>query len=214
MILDQKLLVPNLSPKGVCCDPGDNIGVYINAYGGIRLGDNVNIGPNSILTSTNHDQYDHRKLSATKGITIGNNVWIGGNCSILAGSSIGDNVTIGAGCVIHGNIPSNTLVLMIKPNLSHTEKRSIVEFTRRKFDVMGIIQRQGLKSAVVRIIGICIGAVTTIFFIPALLSVEDIGLIDTMRRIITLGLPLLVLGGPQAIRKYFDPLQSTNQSIH
>ena len=87
-----------------------------------------------------------------------------------------------------------------------------MEFTRRKFDVMGIIQRQGLKSAVVRIIGICIGAVTTIFFIPALLSVEDIGLIDTMRRIITLGLPLLVLGGPQAIRKYFDPLQSTNQS--
>ena len=45
--------------KGVCCDPGDNIGVYINAYGGITLGDNVNIGPNSILTSTNHDQYDH-----------------------------------------------------------------------------------------------------------------------------------------------------------
>ena len=65
--------------KGVCCDPGDNIGVYINAYGGITLGDNVNIGPNSILTSTNHDQYDHRKLSKTKGITIGNNVWIGGN---------------------------------------------------------------------------------------------------------------------------------------
>lgn len=77
---------------------------------------------------------------------------------------------------------------------------------------MGVIQRQGLKSAAVRIIGVCIGAITTIFFIPALLSVEDIGLIDTMRRMITLGLPILVLGGPQAIRKYFDPLRSTNQS--
>lgn len=77
---------------------------------------------------------------------------------------------------------------------------------------MGVIQRQGLKSAAVRIIGVCIGAMTTIFIIPALLSVEDIGLIDTMRRMITLGLPILVLGGPQAIRKYFDPLRSTNQS--
>ena len=108
--------------KGVCCDPGDNIGVYINAYGGIILGDNVNIGPNSILTSTNHDQYDHRKLSKTKGITIGNNVWIGGNCSILAGSSIGDNVTIGAGCVIHGDIPSNTLVIQDKAQLKFVKK--------------------------------------------------------------------------------------------
>lgn len=118
--------------KGVCCDPGDNIGVYINGYGGITLGDNVNIGPNSILTSTNHDQYDHRKLSATKGITIGNNVWIGGNCSILAGSQIGDNVTIGAGCVIHGDIPSNTLVLQDKAHLKFVAKSGPYQWNSRE----------------------------------------------------------------------------------
>gem|GEM_PF-461021 len=118
--------------KGVCCDPGDNVGVYINAYGGITLGDNVNIGPNSILTSTNHDQYDHRKLSETKGITVGNNVWIGGNCSILAGSSIGDNVTIGAGCVIHGDIPSNTLVLQDKAQLKLVEKSGPYQWNSRE----------------------------------------------------------------------------------
>ena len=77
---------------------------------------------------------------------------------------------------------------------------------------MGIIQRQGLKSAIVRVVGMAIGVITTIFLIPAILSVEDIGLIDTMRKMITMGVPLLVMGGPQAIRKYFDPMRSQNES--
>ncbi|KAA6301421.1 MAG: hypothetical protein EZS26_002408 [Candidatus Ordinivivax streblomastigis] len=47
--------------KGICCDPGDNLGIYINASGGLKLGNNVNIGANSSLTTTNHYKYDHRK---------------------------------------------------------------------------------------------------------------------------------------------------------
>ena len=77
---------------------------------------------------------------------------------------------------------------------------------------MGIIQRQGFKSAIVRVVGMGIGAITTIFLIPAILSVEDIGLIDTIRKMISMGIPLLVMGGPQVIRKYFDPMRSENQS--
>lgn len=77
---------------------------------------------------------------------------------------------------------------------------------------MGIIHRQGLKSAIVRVAGMGIGAITTIFLIPAILSVEDIGLIDTMRKMIAMGVPLLVMGGPQAIRKYFDPMRIERQS--
>lgn len=102
---------PNIR-KGICCDPGDNPGIYINASGGLKLGNNVNIGQNSILTTTNHYKYDHRKKSHTKGITIGNNVWIGANVSIVAGTEIGDNVTIGAGCYIKGKIPSNSTVVI------------------------------------------------------------------------------------------------------
>lgn len=98
--------------KGICSDPGDNPGIYINASGGLKLGNNVNIGQNSILTTTNHYKYDHRKKSHTVGITIGDNVWIGANVSIVAGSEIGDNVTIGAGCFIKGKIPSNCTVVL------------------------------------------------------------------------------------------------------
>ncbi len=97
--------------KGICSDPGDNIGIYINAGGGLKLGNNVNIGQNTTLTTTNHYKYDHRKQGFKKGITIGDNVWIGANCCIIAGVKIGNNVTIGAGCVIREDIPDNCTVV-------------------------------------------------------------------------------------------------------
>lgn len=108
--------------KGICSDPGDNPGIFINASGGLTLGNNVNIGPNSVIVTSNHDKYDHRKVTDIKGVVIGNNVWIGANCTIVAGVTIGDEVTIGAGCVITGDIPSkstvfinNNIMLSIKP---------------------------------------------------------------------------------------------------
>lgn len=96
--------------KGIMCDPGDNPGIYINAYGGLKIGDNFQLGPNSIIVTTNHYKYDDRKISQTKGVEIGSNVWIGANCVILPGAKIGDEVTIGAGCVVSGEIPSKSTV--------------------------------------------------------------------------------------------------------
>lgn len=109
--------------KGILCDPGDNIGVYINAYGGLKLGNNVNIGQNTTITTLNHNIYDHRKTGKKRGIQIGNNVWIGANCSIVAGVIIGDNVTIGAGCTIRENIPSNSLVTQPKNSIKIHDKK-------------------------------------------------------------------------------------------
>ncbi|MDR1561654.1 MAG: acyltransferase [Dysgonamonadaceae bacterium] len=109
--------------KGICCDPGDNMGNYINASGGLRLGDNVNIGPNVIITTINHYKYDDRKKGFKRGVTIGNNVWIGGNCTITAGVTIGDNVTIGAGCVIRADVPSNVTVVQDSYSLDYKPKR-------------------------------------------------------------------------------------------
>ncbi len=98
--------------KGILCDPGDNPGIFINASGGLKLGYNVNIGPNTVIVTSNHDKYDHRKVTDVKGVIIGNNVWIGANCTIVAGVTIGDEVTIGAGCVIMRDIPSMSTVLI------------------------------------------------------------------------------------------------------
>jgi len=100
-----------LIEKGICCDPGDTMGTYIQAAGGLKFGNNVNIGPYVVIVTTNHDKYDDRKRGFKRGIVIGNNVWIGAHCTITAGVTIGDNVTIGAGCVIRHDIPSNVVVV-------------------------------------------------------------------------------------------------------
>ncbi|MBI1307625.1 MAG: acyltransferase [Bacteroidetes bacterium] len=105
-----KVISWELIEKGTCTEPGDNPGNYINASGGLKIGHNVLLGPNVIIATTNHYKYDHRKTSHTKGVEIGDNVWIGANCCIVAGTKIGSNVTIGASCYISGEIPSNCTV--------------------------------------------------------------------------------------------------------
>ena len=110
--------------KGICCDPGDNPGVYINACGGLKFGNDIEIGPNTTITTTNHNKYDYRKKGLKTGIVIGSHVWIGANCSITAGVTIGDNVTIGAGCVIRQDIPANVTVITKSDNLDLIPKRA------------------------------------------------------------------------------------------
>ena len=122
--------------KGICCDPGDNPGIYINAGGGLKIGNNVGIGPNTAITTTNHYKYDHRKMGFRQGVVIGNHVWIGANCSITAGITIGDNVTIGAGCVIREDIPSNVTVISGSGDLQLIPKKHDYEWDCMKDELM------------------------------------------------------------------------------
>ena len=119
------------------CDPGDNNGVYINAFGGLSLGNNVNIGQNTTITTTNHNVYDHRKIGSKTGIEIGDNVWIRANCSIVAGVRIGDNVTIGAGCTVRKDIPSNSFVI-----------QSMIVFQSPKKHINGIVLKRNYCNVI------------------------------------------------------------------
>lgn len=44
-------------------------------------------------------------------ITIEDNVWLGGNVSILPGVTIGEGSIIGAGSVVHKDIPANSVAV-------------------------------------------------------------------------------------------------------
>ncbi|MBQ6166237.1 MAG: sugar O-acetyltransferase [Muribaculaceae bacterium] len=80
----------------------------------VTIGDDCFIGPNvSIYTachSTDPVERNSRKEWAEP-VTIGDNVWIGGDVCILPGVTIGDNVTIGAGSVVTRDIPSGTVAV-------------------------------------------------------------------------------------------------------
>lgn len=104
----------------IMCDYGYNISVGENFFINynsvfldtalISIGDNAYIGPNCSFYTACHpiDPIERNKgLEYSKPITIGDNVWLGGNVTVLAGVKIGDNVVIGAGSVVTKNIPSN-----------------------------------------------------------------------------------------------------------
>ena len=66
-------------------------------------------------------------------ITVGNNVWIGGNVAVLPGVTIGDDVVIGAGSVVTKDIPSGVLAAGNPCRVL----RPITDADRRKYKLYG-----------------------------------------------------------------------------
>lgn len=103
------------------CDYGKNIkiGDYFFAnfncvildVGEVVIGDGVMFGPNVSLYTAGHPLHPVSRSSGYEygiPITIGNNVWIGGNAVVMPGVTIGDNCVIGAGSVVTKDIPANS----------------------------------------------------------------------------------------------------------
>lgn len=93
---------------------GEN--VFINAcchfqdHGGITLGDGCQIGHNVVFATLNHCQKpEDRGFTIPAPITVGRNVWIGSNATILPGVTIGDNAIIAAGAVVTKDVEANTI---------------------------------------------------------------------------------------------------------
>ena len=100
------------------CGKNINVGknVFINSgcrfqdQGGITIGDGALIGHNAVLATLNHD-IDPQKRSTMHPapITIGKDVWIGANATIVPGVDIGDGAVIAAGAVVTQNVPPNVI---------------------------------------------------------------------------------------------------------
>ncbi len=105
------------------CDNGKNIHIGNNFTGNynitildireVYIGDNVMIGPNTMITTVNHPMTPigrRKHLGIATPVYIGDDVWIGGNVTILPGVHIGNNVVVAAGAVVTKDVPDNTLV--------------------------------------------------------------------------------------------------------
>ncbi|MDE6634653.1 MAG: sugar O-acetyltransferase, partial [Bacteroidaceae bacterium] len=49
-------------------------------------------------------------LECARPITVGNNVWFGGNVVVLPGVTVGDNSVVGAGSVVTKDVPAFSVV--------------------------------------------------------------------------------------------------------
>ncbi len=106
------------------CDYGYNIYVGENFYANVnctildcaavRIGDNVLLAPNVGIYTAGHPLEAGPRVAGVEfayPVTIGNNVWIGGNSVLLPGVTIGDNTVIGAGSVVTKSIPANVVAV-------------------------------------------------------------------------------------------------------
>lgn len=104
------------------CDCGPNIhvgdgfltndNVTILDIAPVRIGEHVMIGPNTLISTVGHplSRRGRREWGAVaKPVTIGDDVWIGGNVTILPGVTIGSHVVV-AGAVVSKDVPDDVVV--------------------------------------------------------------------------------------------------------
>lgn len=113
---DTVILSPFYTDYGYNCIIGEKTFINHNAYlmdgAEIKIGDNCFIGPNcGMYTAAHPIFFEERNKGLEKAlpINIGDNVWIGGDVTILPGASIGNNSVIGAKSLVTKDIPANVV---------------------------------------------------------------------------------------------------------
>lgn len=143
------------------CDYGTNIEVGKNFMANynctildvakVKIGDNCMLAPNVAIYTAGHPVYpDVRNTQYEYGITItiGDNVWIGGNTVICPGVHIGNNVVIGAGSVVTKDVPDWVVAAgnpcrVIRKITKEDEK---IYFKDREFDPEAWDEVQRIRS--------------------------------------------------------------------
>lgn len=88
-----------------------NTGCRFQDQGGITLGDGTLIGHNVVLATLNHDEDPARRAAMHPApITVGKNVWIGANATVVPGVAVGDGAIVAAGAVVTKDVPPDTVV--------------------------------------------------------------------------------------------------------
>ena len=92
-----------------------NVRIIADCGGAITIGDNVMIGPNTVIRSTNHE-YNRLDIPMIRQghkpgkISIGDDVWIAANVVILADVEIGTHAIVAAGAVVTRSVPEYAIV--------------------------------------------------------------------------------------------------------
>ena len=89
-----------------------NSNVKVVSHKKIEIGNGTVIGPNVCIYDHDHDwrRLNMQERFVSDDIVIGNNVWIGANCTILKGSYIGDGCVVAAGTTLKGKYSNNSLI--------------------------------------------------------------------------------------------------------
>ncbi len=111
-----KIISPFMCDYGFNIEVGEdffaNANLMILDEARVTFGDHVFLGPNCSFYTAGHPldvEQRNRGLEYSLPITVGDNVWIGGNVTVVPGVTIGSNTVIGAGSVVTHDIPAGVL---------------------------------------------------------------------------------------------------------
>lgn len=79
-------------------------------HGGITIGEDTQLGPGAVVTTTGHD-YEGELEERFEPVRIGRRVWIGANVTVIGGVTIGDGAVIGAGAVVIRDVPPHAIAV-------------------------------------------------------------------------------------------------------
>ncbi|MBV0902070.1 sugar O-acetyltransferase [Haloarcula salina] len=105
------------------CDYGENVHVGDGFYANfdcvvldvcrVEIGDDCLLGPGvHVYTATHPLDPDERRGGAEYGkpVTLGDNVWVGGQAVVNPGVTVGDDAVIAAGAVVTDDVPAGVVV--------------------------------------------------------------------------------------------------------
>lgn len=93
---------------------GHRPGCVIQGRGRVFIGDYVEIGPNCMIISGNHDLYNQEEV-VRKETIIGDYCWLASSCIVLAGVVLGPRTIVGAGSVVTKSFTDGYCVLAGNP---------------------------------------------------------------------------------------------------
>lgn len=102
--------------SGIQIGNNSGIGVRCSVRGPLFIGDNVMMGPEVMIITSNHDfsridiPMNQQGSFPQKKVVIGNDVWIGTRAIILPGVKIGNGAIVGAGAIVTKDIPDYAIV--------------------------------------------------------------------------------------------------------
>lgn len=104
-------------PGNISIGRGSRVGrlAIVNGAGGVRIGENVRIGPRLLVSTTDHvyartDIPIKQQGTSSGEVCICDDVWIGANVSIMKGLTIGKGAVIAAGAVVTHDVLEGTVV--------------------------------------------------------------------------------------------------------
>jgi acetyltransferase-like isoleucine patch superfamily enzyme len=92
-----------------------SVNVYTVVRGAVRIGDAVRIGAHTSILGFNHTMDDpdtevFRQPLTSRGIRIGDDVWVGSHVVVLDGVTVGDRAVLAAGAVVTKDVPPGAVV--------------------------------------------------------------------------------------------------------